>query len=266
MIEPFVLRAALAALITAVPAGFVGSLMIWRRTAYFGDTLSHSALAGIVLGAALGVSPNIAVALLTGVLALLLIKIPQRNILGMDLYLLIIGQTALCAGLVGLAYMPDFRADLTGYLFGDVLSVSSNDLLFMAAMGAVCALVLAVNWKKQVFCAAAPDIARSEGIDILCQNRLFTILTALFVAMAFRTTGLLLVSALLIVPACAARFIARTPEQMAVKAAVIGAFCSIAGIAASVLFDAPAAPAVEQACAAAFVLCGTFFRCHKKII
>ena len=85
MIEPFVLHALTAAAATAVLAGFVGSLMIWRRTAYFGDTLSHAALSGIVLGAALGVSPNLAVALLVCVLALLLIEIPQKTVLGIDL-------------------------------------------------------------------------------------------------------------------------------------------------------------------------------------
>lgn len=255
MIEPFVLRALAAASATAVLAGFVGSLMIWRRTAYFGDTLSHAALSGIVLGAALGVSPNLAVALPVCVLALLLIEIPQKTVLGIDLYLLIIGQTALCAGLVGLAYMPDFRADLAGYLFGDVLSVSNGDLLFTGVGGAVCGVLLLKNWKKQVFCAVSPDIAQSAGVNTAFQNRVFMTTTALFVAVAFKTTGVLLVSALLVIPACAARFVSKTPEQMAVKAAAAGVLCSIAGIAASVVFDAPAAPAIELICAVLFVFC-----------
>lgn len=256
MIEPFVLRALTAAVSTAALAGFVGSLMIWRKTAYFGDTLSHAALSGIVLGAAAGVSPNIAVALLVCALALVLMKIPPKTVLGVDLYLLIIGQTALCAGLVGLAYMPDFRADLTGYLFGDVLSVSTADLLFSGAGGLICGVLLAKNWKKQVFCAVAPDIAQSEGVNTTVQNRLFTMITALFVAVAFKTTGILLVSALLVIPACAARFVSRTPEQMAVSASVVGVLCCVVGIFCSAAFDAPAAPAIELACVAVFVFCG----------
>lgn len=256
MIEPFVLRALTAAVSTAALAGFVGSLMIWRKTAYFGDTLSHAALSGIVLGAAAGVSPNIAVALLVCALALVLMKIPPKTVLGVDLYLLIIGQTALCAGLVGLAYMPDFRADLTGYLFGDVLSVSTADLLFSGAGGLICGVLLAKNWKKQVFCAVAPDIAQSEGVNTTAQNRLFTMITALFVAVAFKTTGILLVSALLVIPACAARFVSRTPEQMATAASVIGVLCCVVGIFCSAAFDAPAAPSIELACVAVFVFCG----------
>lgn len=163
MIEPFVLRALTAAVSTAALAGFVGSLMIWRKTAYFGDTLSHAALSGIVLGAAAGVSPNIAVALLVCALALVLMKIPPKTVLGVDLYLLIIGQTALCAGLVGLAYMPDFRADLTGYLFGDVLSVSTADLLFSGAGGLICGVLLAKNWKNKCFARLRPILPKAKA-------------------------------------------------------------------------------------------------------
>ncbi len=266
MFEPFVLRAAAAAVITALLAGPIGCLMIWRKTAYFGDTLSHAALAGIVAGAALGMSPNLAVAALVCVLALLLVKIPQKTVLGIDLYLLIIGQTALCAGLAGLAYMPDFRADLTGYLFGDVLSVSRSDLIFTGIAGTLCALVLIKNWKNQVFCAVAPDIAAGENVDTQRQNRLFTVLIAVFVALSFKTTGLLLVSALTVIPACAARFISKTPEQMAVKASLVGVVCSVSGIGLSVRYNAPAAPAIELTCAFFFVLCGLWHVCHKNDI
>ena len=152
--------------------------------------------------------------------------------------------------------MPDFRADLTGYLFGDVLSVSTADLLFSGAGGLICGVLLAKNWKNQVFCAVAPDIAQSEGVNTTVQNRLFTMITALFVAVAFKTTGILLVSALLVIPACAARFVSRTPEQMAVSASVVGVLCCVVGIFCSAAFDAPAAPAIELACVAVFVFCG----------
>lgn len=266
MFEPFVVRATIAAVATALLAGPVGCLMIWRKTAYFGDTLSHAALAGIVAGAALGIAPNLAVALLVCALALLLVRIPQKTVLGVDLYLLIVGQTALCAGLAGLAYMPDFRADLTGYLFGDVLSVSDGDLLFTLIAGLPCALILIKNWKNQVFCAVAPDIAAGENISPQHQNRLFTVLIAVFVALSFKTTGLLLVSALTVIPACAARFISKTPEQMAVKASFIGVVCSVSGIALSVFANAPAAPAIELTCAFCFVLCGFWDFCHKNDI
>lgn len=254
MFEPFIIRALIAAVLTALAAGPIGCVMIWRRTAYFSDSLAHASLSGVVLGALLGVTPNATVAAVVCLFAFLMMKIPARTIIGMDLYLLIIGQTALCGALVCLSYMPSFRGNLTSYLFGDVLSVGTEDILFISAASGIALLLLLKNWKKQVFCAVAPDIAQSENISVRKQERLFTLVLALFVAAAFKTTGLLLVSALLIIPAAAARPISKTPEQAARTAAFAGALCSVSGIAASVAFDMPAAPAIELFCAFLFGL------------
>lgn len=136
--EPFVLRGLIAAAAMAVLAGPVGCLMIWRRMAYFSDTLSHSALAGVLLGIGLGIGQNAGVAVIVCLTALLLAKVSDRFIIGMDLLLLIIGQTALCLGIIGLSCLPGIRTDLTAYLFGDVLSVTNNDL-FLSPSPAVCA-------------------------------------------------------------------------------------------------------------------------------
>lgn len=255
MFEPFIARALAVSVLTALAAGPVGCMMIWRRTAYFSDSLSHASLSGVVLGAALGLSPNLTVAAVVCLFAFLLMRIPVRTIVGIDLYLLIIGQTALCAALACLSYMPSFRGDLAGYLFGDVLSVGSGDLIFTAATSGTALFLLLRNWGRQVFCAAAPDIARSEGVPVERQNRLFTLIMALFVAAAFKTTGLLLVSALLIIPAAAARLISETPERQAAAASLSGAVCAAAGVSASVFFDMPAAPAIELFCALWFVFC-----------
>ena len=114
-------------------------------------------------------------------------------------------------------------------------------------------------WKKLIFSAVIPDIAESEGLSAKKQSAVFMIITALFVALAIKTTGLLLVSALLIIPPCIARFFSKTPEQMAGIGALTGIFCVFSGFACSVYFDMPAAPAMEVICAVFFCLC-----CLKK--
>ena len=149
---------------------------------------------------------------------------------------------------------------------GKVNFANSIVAYFTLIAGLPCALILIKNWKNQVFCAVAPDIAAGENISPQHQNRLFTVLIAVFVALSFKTTGLLLVSALTVIPACAARFISKTPEQMAVKASFIGLICSVSGIALSVFANAPAAPAIELTCAFCFVLCGFWHFCHKNDI
>lgn len=264
--DVFLWRSWAASLIMAALASPVGCLMIWRRMAYFSDTLSHSALTGIMLGLMLGISQNIGVFTLVGLLALIFSKISHRFIIGVDLLLLIVGQTALCIGIIGLSYMENVRSDLMGYLFGDVLSVTNRDLVFILCAGGVCAVLLALNWRKQVFVAVSPDIAQSEGVPPEGPSALFMLITALFVALALKTTGLLLVSALLIIPPATARFFSKTPEQMAFLGSLIGIAGVTAGMAASALWDAPAAPAMETACAFLFSVACVHDRCHKKII
>ena len=147
--ESFFWRAWIAAALTAVLASPVGCLMIWRKTAFFSDALSHSALAGVLLGIGLGIGQNAGVAVIVCLTALLLVRVSEKFIIGTDLLLLIIGQTALCLGLIGLNCLPGIRTDLSAYLFGDVLSVSSRDLFFIAVTGSLCAVLLFFNWKNQ---------------------------------------------------------------------------------------------------------------------
>ena len=264
--EPFILRGLVAAVIMAALASPIGCLMIWRRMAYFSDSLSHSALAGVLLGLALGIGQNAGVAIVVCLTALLLTRISERFIISMDLLLLIIGQTALCAGIIGFSYMPEIRTDLTAYLFGDILSVTGDDLIFIAGAGSLCLILLLSNWKKMVFATVMPDVAQSEGVRVRRLSAVFMILTALFVALALKTTGLLLISALLVIPPCSARFFAKTPEQMAGFGVVIGVFCVIGGLACSVFTDVPAAPAMEVFCAVFFSVCCLWFRCNKRIM
>lgn len=261
--EAFFWRSWIAALITAVLASPVGCLMIWRKTAFFSDALSHAALAGILLGAALGIGQNAGVVLLVCCLAVLLSRVSDRFPVGIDVLLLIIGQTALCAGLIGLSYSDAVRSDLLGYLFGDVLSVTNDDLIFTGITASACTAMLLPNWKKQVFISVSPDMAQSEGVNLRAQALLFMTVTALFVALSLKTTGMLLVSALLIIPPAAARFLVRTPEQMAVAGALIGIIAVSGGLFLSVSFDAPAAPSMEICCAVLFVFARIRERRHK---
>ena len=264
-IEPFILRGFIAACAMAVLAGPIGCLMIWRRMAYFSDSLSHSALAGILLGVVLGIGQNTGVAVVVCLTAVLLAEITDRFIVGTDILLLIVGQTALCAGIIGLSYMPEIRTDLTAYLFGDVLSVSCEDLKFIAVIGTLCASLLFLNWKKMLFASVMPDVAQSEGVSTKKQSVIFVILIALFVSLAMKTTGLLLISALLIIPPCTARFFAKTPERMAFYGSLIGLFCVFTGLLCSVCFDTPPAPAMEITCALCFFSSYLYCLCNKKI-
>lgn len=258
MFETFMIKVLIGAILTSVFAAPVGLLMIWRKESYFSDTLSHSVLLGVVAGILMGVNLNISIFVLVGLIALLLIKLPDYKM--MDVYLMVLGQTALCIGLIVLSFMPNFRADLTQYLFGDVLTTTTADLIYTTVVGAICGILFIKNWDKQVFCAVHSELARCEGINVRCQNILFTVILAFFVAVCFKTTGMLLISALLIIPAATASHLSKTPEQALVISIFIGIFCSVIGLSFSYYFDVPTAPAIEICCAGCFLISKCFVR------
>ena len=127
----FLLNALLAGLALALVAGPLGSFVVWRRMAYFGDTLSHAALLGVALGFLLDVSPTLAVTAGCLLLAVLLVTLQQRQALASDTLLGILAPTTLSLGLVVLSFMDEVRIDLMGYLFGDLLAVNGNDLAWI---------------------------------------------------------------------------------------------------------------------------------------
>ncbi len=133
----FLLNALLAGLALALVAGPLGSFVVWRRMAYFGDTLSHAALLGVALGFLLDVSPTLAVTVGCVLLAVLLVTLQQRQPLAADTLLGILAHSTLSLGLVTLSFMKEVRVDLMAYLFGDLLAVSASDLLWIIAGSAL---------------------------------------------------------------------------------------------------------------------------------
>ncbi|MBT5414414.1 MAG: hypothetical protein HOK81_07420 [Rhodospirillaceae bacterium] len=212
----FMLRAALAGIGLALLVGPLGSLVVWRRMAYFGDTLAHSALLGIGLGFLLGVEPSLGI-LATGLaMALLLTGLERRRaMLSRDTILGILAHGSLSLGLIVIAFQERLRVDLVSYLFGDILAVDATDLAWIYGGGIVVLGVLALIWRPILLATLSPELAQVEGVRVRRIQLVLALLMAGVVALAMKLIGILLVTSLLIVPAAAARQLARTPEQMA---------------------------------------------------
>jgi zinc transport system permease protein len=149
-------------------------------------------------------------------------------------------------------FVEDVRVDLIGYLFGDILAVGRADLAWIWG-GAVAGLaLLAFLWRPLLSVTVHADLAAVEGVNVGAMRLAFVLLLAVLVAVAMKIVGVLLVTALLVMPAAAARRFARSPESMAAIASGIGAFASVAGLLASVEFDTPSGPSVVVAAASVF--------------
>lgn len=250
----FLLHALLAGLALALVAGPLGSFVVWRRMAYFGDTLSHSALLGVALGLLLDISPTLAVTLGCVLLAVLLVTLQQRQPLASDTLLGILAHSSLSLGLVTLSFMPEVRIDLMSYLFGDLLAVSRSDLYWILAGSAAVLVALALLWRPLLAITVHEELARVEGLPVAAIRLGLMLLIAVVIAVAMKIVGVLLITSLLIIPAAAAQRHARTPEQMAGGASALGLLAVCGGLALSWFKDTPAGPSIVVCAAALFLL------------
>ncbi len=247
----FLILAAAAGIGVALMTGPLGAFVIWRRLAYFGDTLAHAALLGAGLGLFLQIQPQLAVVASSLLLGLLLTGLQRSRSLASDTLLGILSHTALAAGLVCVSLLSDARIDLYALLFGDLLTANITDILWIYATAAAVLTTLFFTWRSLLLATLDEDLAKVEGVPTEKLRLLLVTLVALVIAFAMKVVGILLITALLIIPAAASRNLSRSPGVMAIGASAIGALAVIIGLAASWFLDIPAGPGVVL-CAAIF--------------
>jgi zinc transport system permease protein len=252
--DEFIVLALVAGVGVAVVMGPLGVFVVWRRMAYFGDTLAHSGLLGVALGLALGINVTAGIVIVCGAVAVLLVFLRRGGRLADDTLLGILSHGSLSLGLIAVAMMEAVRIDLVSYLFGDVLAVSPGDIVGIYVGGGIALAALIALWRPLVAISVHEELARVEGVPIFRVQLAFMLLIALVIALAMKVVGILLVTSLLIVPAAAARRLARTPEAMAVLAAAIGVAAVMLGLAGSLAWDLPTGPAIVAASVALFAL------------
>ncbi len=253
LLDDFLVRAGLAGLGTAVACGPLGCFVVWRRMAYFGDATAHGAILGVALALALAlpVAAGVAVAALAmalGVAAMTGRRLPVDTALG------VAAHGGLAAGLVAVALAAPGAVDLESYLFGEILAVGRADLAVIWA-GALAILgLIAWRWSALLAATLDPELAAASGIDAKAAERWLMVGLALAVVVALKSVGALLVTAMLIVPAAAARPLARTPEEMAVGAVLLGGLAVLGGLQGSLWADTPTGPSIVVAAVVLFAL------------
>ena len=252
--DDFIFRALGAGFLVAVLTGALGVFIVWRRMAYFGDTVSHASLLGVSLGFLLGISVNIGIILVSLAVALLMIVLQRKRSLSNDTLLGILAHSALSIGLVAMAFVEGITVDLNAWLFGDILAVSYRDLLIFGAVTVVVLVLLYIIWKPLLSLTVHEDLARVEGVNITLVSTIYTLLVAITIAVGMKVIGALLISSMLIIPAAAARKLANTPEKMALIAIFIAVLCVVLGLSLSYVWDTPAGPSMVMVASFIFTL------------
>lgn len=253
MLDDFLVRAGLAAVGLSLATGPLGSFVVWRRMAYFGDATAHAA----VLGVALALATDLPIGLGTLTVALAMaVTVAGLSARGwaMDTTLGVLAHSALAVGLVAVSFFPTVRTDLSSYLFGDILAVSRAELGLVWLGALVVLALLAWRWQALLTSTLSEDLAHAAGIRPDRERLVLVIALALVVAVALKIVGALLIAAMLIIPAATARGFARTPEAMAALAIVVGALSGLGGLGLSLWQDTPTGPSIIVVAAGLFAL------------
>jgi len=259
MLDDFLTRAMLAGIGLSLATGPLGSFVVWRRMAYFGDATAHAAILGVALALASDLPVGVGTLAVALVMAATVATLAAKG-WAMDTTLGVLAHSALALGLVAISLVPGARTDLSAYLFGDILAVSRADLAFIWG-GAVLVLgLLGWRWQGLLTATLSEDLAHASGLRPDRERLILTLALAVTVAVALKVVGALLIAAMLIIPAAAARGLARNPEAMAGLAVVIGAGASVLGLRLSLWQDTPAGPSIIVAAAAVFMLSAAFGR------
>ncbi|SFZ84209.1 zinc transport system permease protein [Devosia enhydra] len=253
MLGDFFSRALVAGIGVALVAGPLGCFIVWRRMAYFGDTMAHSALLGVAFALLLDLPVAGGVFAIAALVALLLLLLERGNRISTDALLGILSHSTLAIGLVIVALMHWVRIDLNAFLFGDILAVSVPDIALVYGGGALILALLVWQWRPLLAATVNAELAEAEGLNPGRARLLLMLLMALVIAIAMKLVGVLLITSLLIIPAATARRLALTPERMALYAAGIGGLAVVGGLNGSLAFDTPSGPSIVVAALVLFL-------------
>ena len=259
------IRAALAGIGVSLAAAPIGCFVVWRRMAYFGEATAHAALLGVALSLAFEISVFTG-AILVSLIMASLVTLTEGRSLFLDTLLGVAGHSSIAAGLVIVSFISGVRIDLMAYLIGDILAVSHMDLLFIwAGVGTILSLII-WRWSPLLLVTLNEDLASANGINPKRENFIITISLAIIVAVGIKVVGVLLIIALLIIPAASARAIVSTPESMGFVASLIGVLSALLGLNAAYIFDTPTGPSIVCVASLFFItlmLVNGFFKMKK---
>ncbi|MEI8250432.1 MAG: metal ABC transporter permease [Synechococcus sp. ELA057] len=241
---PALQRALLAGLITGALGGALGSFAVLRQLSFFADALGHAALLGITLGIVLGTDPVLVLLPVALAFAVGVHQLTRRSRLPADALLNILTSSSLAVAVLVLSRLKSYRGGLEQLLFGDILSVSWLDLGLILVLSLVVLAYLRHSATGQILLSLDEGLARSRGVAADRQRLLLLLVLSLVVALSIKAVGVLLISAFLVIPACASRLISRRFDHYVLLASLLGAGTAVAGLLASAAWDLPSGPSV----------------------
>lgn len=252
--EPFMQRALIGGLLTGALGGLLGSVAVLRQLSFFSDALGHSALLGITLGILIGVNPMLVLIPFAVVFALLVNQLVEKSSLPTDALLNIVYSSSLAAAILALSRVETYRGGIRQLLFGDILGISGLDLIVIGVLLISSLIYLSLTLRAQVLLTLNPDLAGAVGVNTKLHRLAFIVLLAVVVAVSIKAVGVLLISAFVVIPACAGRLLCRRFPVYIFTSAILGGICALIGLLASGLTNLPSGPSVVMVQFSGFVV------------
>lgn len=256
----FLTRAILAGVGIAMVAGPLGSIIVWRRMANFGDAMGHTTLLGVCVALLLNIHLYVGLFSVCILTSIALASLSHQKQLANETLLSILAQAVLAGGLLLATFQQSVRIDILGYLYGDILAIDSTDLFWILGVNVLVWGTLLISWRSILSATIHEDLARVEGVPVTYVKWMFMILMAAVFSIAMKLVGALLITALLVIPASSARQISRTPETMVALACLLGVISVVLGILLSSFSDWPTGPAIVMVAFTFFLLSFIFSR------
>lgn len=261
---PFMQRALIAGVISAFVLGWIGIFVVARRMSFFGDGIAHASLAGVALAILIGWAPIPVALVLAVIFGVLIFFLEQKLGLSNDVAIGILFSAGMALGVLLLSFTQGFQPELISFLFGSILSVTNLDLWTIAGIGIVAAIILYITRNKLAFVSFDKEGAYLAGIDPNKYILLLYILTSVSVIISIRLIGIILTSALLILPSATGRLWARSFKEMELFGIIIATFSVIAGLFISVAWNIPSGAAIILTGTAIFILAALGHLLTKK--
>lgn len=254
--DELILRALIGVVLLASLLGPLGSFVVWRHMAYLGDTIAHAALLGVAFSLIVTLVPmTLAIFAVAIGVAFVLYRFGHDARFHADTLLGILAHGTLALGVL-LVALSRQRVDINAYLFGDILALDWNNIAVLAVLTVVIGTLMKLSWKPLLMVTISPAIAHVEGINARRTQLMLLLMLAAVIAVAIQLVGVLLITALLIIPAATARYLAKSPAQMALYASLIGMATAALGLFGSLQVDAPTGPTMVVVGAFAFIVIG----------
>ena len=250
----FVIRALLGIIFLTLLCGAMGIMVVNFRMAFFSDTISHSAFTGVALGLLLGINPWMTLAIFAVIVGLGIIRVKRHTELSTDTVTGVFFSTVIAIGIAIISLRKGLNRDLQSYLFGDILTINEMELTAMIALFILGIIFIWLTYNKLLLIGLHEDLAFSKGMNTPLYQYIFAGLLAVVVAFGIRAVGLLLVTALLILPAASARNMARSAGSLFWWSMILALVSGIAGLASSLLWDVATGASVILAASLFFLI------------